>query len=115
MLTVLGIEKLKPKEKSYKVSDGNALYLLVEPTGGKLWRIRYKFSAKKKMLSLGAFPEVSLADARAKRDEAQKLLRRASIPRIRSGRTSSWRKSRVVIPSAPSLKSTCKSSKQQRL
>jgi integrase len=74
MLTVLGIEKLKPKEKSYKVSDGNGLSLLVEPSGGKLWRFRFKFGGKEKMLSLGSFPSVSLADARGKRDEAQKLL-----------------------------------------
>jgi len=74
MLTVLGIEKLKAKEKSYKVSDGNGLSLLVEPSGGKLWRFRFKFGGKEKMLSLGSFPSVSLADARGKRDEAQKLL-----------------------------------------
>src|SRR5580692_4268149 len=43
MLTALGIERLKPKEKPYKVSDGNALYVLVKPTGGKHWRLRYTF------------------------------------------------------------------------
>jgi hypothetical protein len=48
MLTVLGIERLKPKEKSYKISDGDGLYLLVEPGGGKLWRLRYKFGGKEK-------------------------------------------------------------------
>lgn len=74
MLTVLGIEKLKPKEKPSKISDGNGLYLLVEPGGGKLWRLRYKFGGKEKMLSLGSFPAVSLADARVKRDDAHKLL-----------------------------------------
>lgn len=78
MLTVLGIEKLKPKEKSYKVSDGNSLYLLVEPAGGKLWRIRYKFDRKEKMLSLGSFPEVSLADARAKSQRRHRPNRRYS-------------------------------------
>ncbi len=70
MLTVLAIEKLKPKEKPYKVSDGNQLSLIVEPAGAKLWRLRYTFGGKEKMLSLGSFPEVSLADARGKRDEA---------------------------------------------
>jgi hypothetical protein len=70
MLT--GIEKLKPKEKAYKISDGNRLNLLVEPGGGKLWRLRYQFGGKEKILSLGSFPAVSLADARAKRDEAHK-------------------------------------------
>ncbi len=70
MLTVLAIEKLKPKEKPYKVSDGNRLSLSSSRAGGKLWRLRFKFGGKEKMLSLGSFPEVSLADARAKRDEA---------------------------------------------
>ena len=74
MLTALGIEKLKPKEKPYKVSDGNALYLLVKPTGAKLWRLRYTFGGTEKMLSLGLFPGVSLAAARGKRDEALALL-----------------------------------------
>jgi len=74
MLTALGIDKLKPKGKSYKISDGNGLYVLVESGGAKLWRVRFQFGGKEKMLSLGSFPEVSLADARAKRDEAHKLL-----------------------------------------
>jgi hypothetical protein len=74
VLTALAIEKLKPKGKPYKVSDGNRLSLLVEPAGGKLWRLRYTFGGKEKMLSLGSFPEVSLADARGKRDDALALL-----------------------------------------
>jgi hypothetical protein len=80
MLTVLGIEKLKPKEKSYKVSDGNGLYILIEPAGGKLWRIRYKFDGKEKMLSLGSFPEVSLASARTRCDDARKLIAEGKDP-----------------------------------
>jgi len=64
MLTALAIEKLKPKEKQYKVSDGNQLSLLVEPAGAKLWRLRYTFCGREKMLSLGSFPQVSLAAAR---------------------------------------------------
>lgn len=74
MLTALAIEKLKPKEKQYKVSDGNQLSLLVEPAGAKLWRLRYTFCGREKMLSLGSFPQVSLAAARGKRDEALALL-----------------------------------------
>jgi integrase len=74
MLTALAIEKLKPKEKPYKASDGNQLSLLVKPTGAKHWRLRYHFDDKEKMLSLGSFPQVSLADARGKRDGALKLL-----------------------------------------
>jgi integrase len=74
MLTAFGIERLKPRDKSYKVSDGNALSLLVRPNGKKLWRIRYKFGGKEKMVSLGSFPNVSLADARRKRDAAFALI-----------------------------------------
>lgn len=59
MLTALAIENAKPKQKSYKLSDGNGLHLLVEPTGSKLWRFRYQFGGKEKMISLGSFPEVS--------------------------------------------------------
>lgn len=80
MLTALGIEKLKPKEKPYKVSDGNQLSLLVKPTGAKHWRLRYHFGDKEKMLSLGSFPQVSLAEARVKRDSALKLLADGTDP-----------------------------------
>jgi hypothetical protein len=74
MLTVFAIEKAQPRDKPYKLSDGSGLHLLVEPTGGKLWRFRYQFDRKEKMISLGSFPEVSLASARTKRDEARTLV-----------------------------------------
>ena len=62
------------KGKDYKLSDGFGLYLLVTSTGSKLWRFQYRFSRKQKLLALGVYPEVSLADAREKRDEARKHL-----------------------------------------
>lgn len=68
------LRNAKPKEKPYKLTDGNGLYLLVTPTGGKLWRFDYSFSAKRKTLSIGSYPEVSLTDARQRRDESRKLL-----------------------------------------
>lgn len=73
-LTSTAVEKASPKEKSHKLSDGDGLYLLVETHGAKLWRFRYVFSGKEKMLSLGKFPAVGLAAARRKRDDARKLL-----------------------------------------
>ena len=73
MLTVFAIEKSKPREKPYLLSDGNGLHLLVNPNGSKLWRFRYRIGGKQNLLSLGSFPEVSLADARDKRDAARKL------------------------------------------
>ena len=80
MLKLFEIQKARPKDRPYKLSDGGGLHLLVETTGRKLWRLRYHFDAKEKMISLGSFPEVSLADARSKRDEARKLLEAGSDP-----------------------------------
>ncbi|MGB7076034.1 MAG: Arm DNA-binding domain-containing protein, partial [Xanthobacteraceae bacterium] len=79
-LTSLAVENAKPKKKRYTLADGNGLHLLVTTTGGKLWRLRYRFGAKANMLSFGSFPAVSLASARAKRDGARKLLAAGSDP-----------------------------------
>ena len=62
----------KPKEKPYKLSDFDGLYLLVTEKGHKWWRFRYRFDGKEKLLSLGTYPEISLADARLRRDEARR-------------------------------------------
>jgi integrase len=72
-LTELTIKNLKPKDKLYRVTDGGGLTLEISPSGGKLWRWRYYHLGKAQMMSLGKYPIVSLADARRKRDEAQKL------------------------------------------
>lgn len=64
------IDTAKPKEKAYKLADGGGLYLLVKPSGGKYWRFKYRVAGKEKLLALGVYPEVTLADARAKREEA---------------------------------------------
>jgi len=73
-LSSLAVQNAKPRENFYVLTDGNSLHLLVNPNGSKLWRLRYRFSGKQNMLSLGSFPEISLADARGKRDDARKLL-----------------------------------------
>lgn len=65
------IDTAKPKEKAYKLADGGGLYLLVKPSGGKYWRFKYRVAGKEKLLALGVYPEVTLADARAKREEAK--------------------------------------------
>lgn len=62
----------KPKEKPYKLSDIDGLYLLVTEKGSKLWRFRYRFDGKEKLLALGTYPEISLSDARQRRDEARR-------------------------------------------
>lgn len=74
MLTQFVLTNAKPKDKSYKLADVNGLHLLVTPAGARLWRFRYRFAGKENTLGLGAFPEVSLAEARGKRDDARKLL-----------------------------------------
>jgi integrase len=73
-LTQFAIVHAAAKEKPYKLPDSAGLYLLVQPGGGKAWRFRYSFAGRENMLSLGPFPAVSLANARAKRDEARRLL-----------------------------------------
>ena len=63
-LTDLKIKKLQPKEKIYRLSDGNNLYIEVKPNGLKFWRFRYKIKGKSTMLSLGKYPEISVKKAR---------------------------------------------------
>lgn len=66
------VDTARPKEKPYKLSDGGGLYLLVNPNGSRYWRMKYRVSGKEKLLALGVYPEVTLADARVKRDEAKR-------------------------------------------
>jgi integrase len=73
-LTSLAIQNARPKQKSYKLADGDGLHLLVQPNGKKLWRLRYRFAGKENMLALGSLGAVSLATARSKREAARKLL-----------------------------------------
>lgn len=79
-LTFAQIKAAKPKDKIYKLSDGNGLFLQVNPNGGKWWRWRYRFAGKEKMLSLGVFPEVSLRDARDDCGAKRKILRAGKDP-----------------------------------
>ena len=68
------------KAAPYKLSDEKGLYLLVQTSGGKLWRFDYRFNGKRKTLALGAYPDISLAQAREKRDNARKLLANDTDP-----------------------------------
>lgn len=68
------VRSAKSEDKAYKLTDGNGLFLLVHPNGSKYWRFRYRFGGKEKMLAFGVYPDVSLANAREKRDEARKLV-----------------------------------------
>ncbi len=64
----------KPSTRPYKLSDGEGLFLLVTPSGSKYWRLKYFFVGKEKVLALGVYPAVALADARERRAQARKLL-----------------------------------------
>lgn len=73
-LTDAQLRKAKPSARQVKLFDGRGLFLSVQPTGGKLWRMKYRFHGREKLLSLGAYPEVSLADAREKCTDARRLI-----------------------------------------
>ena len=73
-LTDLKIAKAKPQKKPKTMFDGDGLYLLITPTGGKLWRFKYRFGGKGKLLALGGYPAVSLAEARSRKVIARKQL-----------------------------------------
>lgn len=68
------IRTLKPEAKARKVADERGLYLLINPNGSKLWRLKYRFEGKEKLLALGSYPDVSLKSARDRRDDARRLL-----------------------------------------
>ena len=68
MLSVVQIRALKPGDRPYKVADADGLYLLVQPSGALLWRFRYRIVGIERKLSLGSFPDVTLQQARKKRD-----------------------------------------------
>jgi integrase len=79
-LTDTKIRTAKPAEKPQKLFDGGGLFLLVTPTGGKLWRFKYRFGGNEKLLSMGTYPGTSLAEARQRRDQASALLAKGLDP-----------------------------------
>jgi len=73
-LTDTAVRNLKPKAKSSRFFDERGLYLEVSPSGGKWWRLKYRFGGKEKRLSLSVYPDVGLKDARERRDRSRKLI-----------------------------------------
>lgn len=73
-LTDTAVRNTKPAEKPIKLTDERGLYLLLKPNGSRWWRFDYRYEGKRKTLSMGVYPDVSLKDARNRRDEARKLL-----------------------------------------
>ena len=73
-LSEVQVRKIKPGVKPRKVFDGGGLYLLVHPNGSRYWRLKYRHARKERLLALGVYPEVSLADARERADDARRLV-----------------------------------------
>jgi integrase len=73
-LSDIQVKNAKPQEKDYKLMDGFGLFLLITPTNGKLWRFDYRYGDKRKVLAFGAYPAITLAEARQRREDAKKLL-----------------------------------------
>jgi integrase len=70
----------KPRTRPYKIADGDGLFLLVMPSGSKYWRLKYFLAGKEKLLALGVYPEINLADARDRRGQARKVLAAGNDP-----------------------------------
>lgn len=79
-LTDMKVLKAKPQDKPIMLFDGGGLYLLVTPSGGKLWRFKYRYNNKSKTMAFGSYPEISLLDARKRRDDARRLLANGADP-----------------------------------
>lgn len=82
MLTDSQARKAAPRDRDYKLADANGLYLFVTRVGSKSWRMKYRFGLQEKLLTFGRYPEVSLTEARDRRDEARRLLRDGNDPAI---------------------------------
>lgn len=80
MLTETAIKNAKPKERPYKLSDSGGLYAEITPTGGKHWRMKYRYDGKEKKLSIGSYPTISLKLARVARDQAKEKLAQGIDP-----------------------------------
>lgn len=96
-LTELQVRKATPGDKPRKLADGAGMYLLVAPTGGKLWRLKYRIDGREKTLALGRYPDVGLADARSRRDEARKQIAQGIDP---SAEKQVQRQARIIAAKA---------------
>jgi integrase len=85
-LTDVAVRNAKPREKDYKLSDSAGLYLLVTPSGGKLWRLKYRVHGVERKLALGRYPEITLGDARKARDAAREATSAGEDPSVEKRR-----------------------------
>lgn len=92
-LTDTAIRNAKPLDKPYKLSDAQGLYLLIKPNGSKLWHLKYRFGGKEKKLAFGAYPTVTLANARKLREEARAVLSAGDDPGVKKQQEKQAKKS----------------------
>lgn len=85
-LTDVAIRNAKPRVKSYKISDMQGLFLLISPSGSKLWKMKFHVKGVEKKLSFGEYPRLKLKDARKLRDEARDLLAEGKDPSLEKKR-----------------------------
>jgi integrase len=91
LLTDVAVRRAKPRNKRYKMYDTGGLFLLITPSGGKWWRFKYKYAGKEKLLSLGTYPDISLKDARDRRDQERKKLANRIDPAVnRAAAKAAW-------------------------
>lgn len=102
-LTDVTIRKAKPGAKAIKLTDGGGMFLLVTPAGGKLWRLKYRVDGREKLLSIGAYPEIGLGEARRRREEARELIAMGKDPSREKQRD----KVRSRIQAADTFKAIC--------
>lgn len=89
--TDIAVRKAAPADKQYRLGDAAGMYLEVQPSGAKYWRLRYRFDQKRKTLALGVYPAVGLKDAREARDAARALLGKGVDPGAARAATKSSR------------------------
>jgi integrase len=82
MLSDAACKNAKPKDKIYAVTDGEGMYLEIHPNGSKYWRMKYRYAGKQKRIALGVYPEVSLKEAREKKNAARKIIKSGEDPSI---------------------------------
>lgn len=96
MFTDVQLRALKPAAKAYRRADGGGLYIRVTPAGNRLWRLNYRFNGKQKTLCFGRYPDVTLADARARREAAKLRLRQGKDPSAKAEKAATLQESIVA-------------------
>lgn len=102
-LTDVAIRNAKPGAKAIKLADGDGMFLLITPAGGKLWRLKYRIDGREKLLAIGSYPEIGLGEARRRREEARELVARGKDP----SREKQREKIRAKSQAADTFKAIC--------